>query len=319
VSSIHLRRAVAVVTGAMLAAMLIGPATVTAAQPGWAFTNPKLLPDAVSPGASAGYSFTIHNGGTSNISQLFLTDSVKAPPTYFFNSRGTVCQLSPSLFCSFGALNAGADINVVIAYATPTTGSVFEVTFQLNSNGATFSDRGNNSHGDSLNSTPGLFATALNSNKNFAGRFDLDGTDVATDQDLSKKNPQASTVTPPASNIGVSVEDGLATFGGTGTDPCGTSGVLQCIGDWARLNVDNGSSGPVKVTLLLYGPSVTNAANTGNIKLWHEGSSPNPITTVCSATTLPTGSGECITVTKVGNNFKIVGWLNHNGYVRGGI
>jgi hypothetical protein len=319
VSSIHLRRAVAVVTGAMLAAMLIGPATVTAAQPGWEFLNPKLLPDTVSPGASAGYSIRIHNGGTSNISQLYLTDSVNATPTYFFNSRGTVCQLSPRLLCSFGALNAGAFIDVTVAYATPTTGSSFDVTFQLNSNGATFSDRGNNSHGDTLNS--GKLTTALSGDKNFAGAFSLDLTDVSTNADLSKKNPQASTVTPPVSKIPVTVQDGLVTYGGTGVDPCGSSGVLQCIGDWARLTVSDGTIGPVKVTIMLYGPSVTNDANTGNIKLFHEGSDPNPIQTACGPLTLPatlTGP-ECITVTKVGNNFKIVGWLNHNGYVRGGI
>ena len=278
-SSIHLRRAVAVVTGAMLAAMLIGPATVSAAQPGWEFTNLALLPSAVSPGSSAGYSFTIHNGGSSNISHLYLTDSVNAAPTYFVNSRGTVCQQSPTLFCSFGALNSGDSIDVTVAYATPTSGSAFDVTFQLNSNGATFSDRGGNSHGDSLNS-PKL-TTALSSNKNFAGAFSLDTTDVATDPSLSKQNPQSSAVTPPVSKIPVTVEDGLVTFGGAGTDPCGTATLAHCIGDWARLNVDNGAAGPVKVTIMLYGKSVPNAATTSNIKLFHEGSSPNPITTQC--------------------------------------
>ena len=301
----------------MLAVMLIGPATVSAAQPGWQFTNIALLPSAVSPGSSAGYSFTIHNGGTSNISQLFLTDSVKAPTTYVVNSRGTVCQLSPTLFCSFGALNAGADIDVTVAYATPTSGSSFDVTFQLNSNGASFNDKGGNSHGDTLSSDK--LSTVLSPDKNFAGQFSLDGTDVANGQDLSKKNPQATTVTPPVSKIPVTVEDGLVTFPGTGADPCGTASLPHCIGDWARVNVDNGAVGPVKVTLMLYGPSVPNGATTDNIKLWHEGSSPNPITTQCTALTLPTAGGaECITVTKVGNNFKIIGWLNHNLTIRGG-
>jgi hypothetical protein len=317
VSSIHLRRAVAVVTGAMLAAMLIGPATVSAAQAGWEFTNVALLPSAVSPGSSAGYSFTIHNGGSSNISHLYLTDSVNAAPTYFVNSRNTVCQQSPTLFCSFGALNAGDSIDVTVAYATPTSGSAFDVTFQLNSNGATFSDRGGNSHGDSLNS-PKL-TTALSTDKDFAGQFSLDGTDVANDQALSKKNQQATTVTPPFSKIPVTVQDGLVTFPGTGADPCGTTSLPHCIGDWARVNVGDGAVGPVKVTLMLYGPNVPNGATTETIKLWHEGSNPNPITTRCDATTLPTAGGaECITVTKVGNNFKIIGWLNHNLTIRGG-
>ena len=168
-------------------------------------------------------------------------------------------------------------------------------------------------------STAPKLTTALSSDKNFAGTFSLDTTDVSTDPNLSKKNPQSSTVTPPVSKIPVTVEDGLVTFGGAGTDPCGTAALAHCIGDWARLNVDNGAAGPVKVTIMLYGKSVPNAATTSNIKLFHEGSSPNPITTQCGATTLPTSGGaECITVTKVGSNFKIVGWLNHNGYIRGG-
>jgi hypothetical protein len=317
VSSIHLRRAVAVVTGAMLAVMLIGPATVSAAQPGWEFQNVALLPDAVSPGSSAGYTFRIHNGGSSNISHLFLADSVNAAPTYFVNSRGTVCQQSPTLLCSFGALNSGASIDVTVAYATPSSGSAFDVTFQLNSNGSTFSDKGGNSHGDTLSSNK--LSTALSANKNFAGRFAIDTTDVATDTALSKQNPQASSVTPPVSKIPVTVEDGLATFGGSGADPCGTAALAHCIGDWARLNVNDGNASPVKVTILLYGASLPKGATVSTIKLWHEGSSPNPITTACSASTLPTAGGaECITVTQVGKNFQVVGWLNHNGYIRGG-
>jgi hypothetical protein len=314
VSSIHLRRAVAVVTGAMLAVILIGPAAVTAATPGWEFTNVKYLPDTVTPGASAGYSFTIHNRGTSNIPQLFFTDSVTATPTYFVNSRDTVCQQSPTLFCSFGALNAGDSIDVTVAYATPTDANTFVATFQLNANGLSFNDKGNNSRGDTLSLK---LTTALNAAKNFAGRFALDTTDVATDPNLSKNNPQASTVTPPFSKIPVTVEDGLVSF--PGTDPCGTASLPHCIGDWARVNVDNGAAGPIKVSLMLYGPSVPNGATIDNIKLFHDGSDPNPITTRCDATTLPTtGGAECITVTKVGGNFKIVAWLNHNNYLRGG-
>jgi hypothetical protein len=297
--------------------MLIGPATVSAAQPGWEFQNVALLPDSVSPGSSAGYTFRIHNGGSSNISHLYLTDSVNAAPTYFVNSRNTVCQQSPTLFCSFGALNSGDSIDVTVAYATPGSGSTFAVTFQLNSNGSTFSDKGGNSHGDTLSSNQ--LSTALNAGKNFAGKFSLDTTDVATDPSLSRKNPQSSAVTPPFSKIPVTVEDGLVTYGGNGTDPCGTAGLPHCIGDWARVRVADGTAGPIKVTLMLYGPSVPSGATTGNIKLFHDGSDPNPITTPCSASTLPTtGGAECITVTKVGGNFKIVGWLNHNNYIRGG-
>ena len=117
-SSIHLRRAVAVVTGAMLAAMLIGPATVSAAHPAGSSRTSRSCRRRRQPGLERRVSFTIHNGGSSNISHLYLTDSVNAAPTFFVNSRGTVCQQSPTLSCSFGALNSGASIDVTVAYAT---------------------------------------------------------------------------------------------------------------------------------------------------------------------------------------------------------
>ena len=313
-SSHRLRRIATVVSTALLALMLIGPGAVLAAPPGWLFENMANLPVTVSPGADAGYTFRIRNGGKSNIAQLYLTDSVVASPTYLLSSRSG-CQTSPVLKCAFGALNAGDSIDITVAYATPSSGTAFPVTFQLNTTGATFSDKGGNSHGDTLDLAR---STALDGSKNFAGGFVRTTSAISTDASLSKKNPQSSNVTPPVIDIPVTIEDGITTFPGSGTTPCGTIAAPHCIGDWAKLNVNDAKTGPVKVILLLYGPSVPNGATVDNITLWHEGSTPNPITTRCGGTTLPIAGGqECITVTKVGNNFQILAWLAHNGSIRG--
>ena len=136
---------------------------------------------------------------------------------------------------------------------------------------------------------------------------------------LSKQNPQSSTVTPPVSKIPVTVEDGLVTFGGAGTDPCGTAALAHCIGDWARLNVDNGAAGPVKVTHHALRAERPERRDHQQHQAVPRGQQPEPDhDPVQRVDPAHPGGAECITVTKVGSNFKIVGWLNHNGYIRGG-
>jgi hypothetical protein len=307
------RRLATVATAALLGTMLLGIGTATAATPGWEFINNDTLPTAVTPGADAGYHFTIHNNGKSNISQLYLTTDVNAAPSYLLTSRGTaVCQQSPKLLCAFGALNAGATIDVTVAYTTPTSASAFGVIFQINGTGVSFQDA-HHSHGDTL-SDP--FSTTLSSDPDFAGGFQIaNGTTYTNNTVLGRKNIQSSAATSQALAVPVTIQDNLPGFPGTGTDPCAT---LHCIGDWTSVHVGNGNQGPVKVTLILYGKSVPNGATVNNIGLWHEGSTPNPITLRCSATTLPTvGGAECVTVTLVGGNYQIVAWLIHNGGIRG--
>jgi hypothetical protein len=309
-----MRRLATVATAALLGTMLLGTATVSASTPGWAFQNQLALPTSVTPGADAGYSFTIANTGKSNISQLYLTDSVNAAPSYFSNSRNTVCQQSPTLLCAFGALNAGDHIDVVIAYTTPTVGSTFAPIFQINGTGVSFTDA-NHSHGDTKSTT---ITTSLNANAHFAGGFQIaDGTTYTTTPTLGRKSPQSSAASSSELLVPVTIEDGLTTFPGTGTDPCTT---LNCLGDWASIHVGNGNQGPVKVTLVLFGKSVPNGATVDNIGFWHEGSLTNPITLPCSdASSIPSGgSNECVTVTLLGNgNYQIVAWLVHNGGGRG--
>jgi hypothetical protein len=305
-----LRRLVTVASSAILVLMLLGAGIATASTPGWAFTNTATLPATVTPGADAGFQFDIVNQGKSNISQLYLTTSDNAVPSYFSNSRGTVCQLSPTLFCAFGALNAGDSIHVLIAYTTPTLGSSFGIIFQINGTGVSFTDP-HRSHGDTL-SQP--FTTALSADPNFAGGFQIkDGTTYTTNNVLSKRNDQSSAATSGALLVPVTIQDGLTTPPDGATDPCAT---LHCIGDWTALQVGNGTDGPVKVTLVLYGKSVPNGATVDNIGLWHQ----NTLVSLrCSdPSSIPNGgTNECVTVTLVGINFQIVAWLLHNGGLHG--
>jgi hypothetical protein len=304
------RRLATVVSSALLGLLLLGTSGVTASTPGWEFINIATLPATVSPGADAGYQFTIHNGGKSNISQLYLTTSVNAVPSYFSSDRRTVCQLSPTLFCAFGALNAGDSIVVLVAYTTPTSGSSFNVTFQINGTGVSFTDP-HKSHGDTLSQS---FTTTLSSSADFAGGFQIsDGTTYTDSGALSKKNDQQSSASSSFLLVPVTIQDGLTSAPDGATDPCGT---LNCIGDWTSVHVGNGNQGPVKVTILLYGKSVPNGATVDNIGLWHQDTL---ITLRCSDSSSiqnagPTGN-ECVTVTLVGSNFRIVAWLLHNGGV----
>lgn len=318
-SLFRIRRLVSVASAAVLALMLLGPGTVSATVAPFEFTNFASLPSTVSPGADAGYQFTIHNKSTStNISQLFLNAKDSGVPTFVWNDRGITCQTSPYLSCAFGALNAGAEIKVVVAYDTTGFSSPFSVTFNLDSVGGATKDP-HQSHGDSVSKT---LTTAINNGINFKGAFETTPEELSTvgidGVGLSKRNAQASSILPPSGSAfgnyqPVTVEENVAA---PTDDPCAT---LNCIGDWSFVRVGDGTVGPVKVSILLYGPSVPGQATVDTIGLWHEGSSPNPIMLRCSdPSSIPSGgSNECVTVTKQGNNILIVAWLLHNGGYRG--
>ena len=70
---------------------------------------------------------------------------------------------------------------------------------------------------------------------------------------------------------------------------------------------------------MVWGGAVPGGVAAGDIFLLHtrDNGTTYAITTVCDSVTAPTNA-ECIKVTKVGNNFKIVAWLFSNGNLRGG-
>jgi hypothetical protein len=90
----RLGRISAVITvGALLGASAIAAGPAAAKTPGWTIDTVQNLPETVGQNAVAGYSFTIRNTGSSNISSIYLTDSVVAAPAFISNSRGTTCTV----------------------------------------------------------------------------------------------------------------------------------------------------------------------------------------------------------------------------------
>jgi uncharacterized protein DUF11 len=233
------------VSSILAGAMLLSVAGVAVASPPNWDMQVTLLPSSVTPGAPAGYHVTIHNGGASNISALYLVDDNPATPVYLVSDRPGTCgetgSTPPSgpLFCSFGALNAFDSVSITVAYTTPTTGTSTNITFQANTTGSTFSDGlKNRSHGDQLTLK---VTTALSSNKNFAGTFStVTGTSVGDSDTLSGNNKQSTKVNGIPAGVGATVEDGTGTTGS-----CTTTDTIDCsklFGEWSVVNV--GTGGP---------------------------------------------------------------------------
>lgn len=313
----RLGRFVTVITTAAVAMMVLGVGAVSAAPPRWTMTVDK-LPGVVSPGADAGYRVTVTNLGPSNISQLFLTSDQTAQPSYISAPSQGSCAPTGRLFCSFGALVAGASVVVTVAYETPTTGNAFGVVFQANSNGATFSDTKKRSHGDTLEPDPRVTSTVLNASPHFAGGFAVDATTYANDQDVKRQNPQATTITGFSSLVPVTIEDGI-----TSGVPCTIAACANTYGQWSKLNVNDGATfaQPFKVTLLIWGGAVPSGVGVDDVVILHttdEGTT-YVIDTQCDPATGTPTNAECINVSKVGNNFRIEVWLLRNGSIRGGI
>ena len=308
-----IRRFVSLLSVGLLAAIAIGVGPATAATPGWKFINPQKLPDTVSQNAVAGYSFTILNDGSSNISKLFLTDSYVGKTAFFWNSRGTVCQTDPDLRCDFGALVPGDTIDVKVAYRVGT--GDFSTTFRLDSSGDPPGK--NRSHGDTL---PLPLTTDVVNDADFAGTFTMDTATISDNQVLGRNNKQATSIDPPEAFIPVTIADDI--------DPddvaCTVDECATAFAEWSQLSVAGGKSyepALFKVTLFIWGGAVPGGASPDEIVVLHttDLGTTDVISEACSPSTGTPTNGECLTVTKVGSNYKIVVWLFQNGFIRGGI
>lgn len=284
--------------------------SASAAPPRWEM-HVVNLPATAANEYGAGYQVTITNNGPSNISTLFLVTKIQDSPGVLTTTQGT-CSTPNSgpLFCNFGALRAGESLTVIAGYTTPASGSSFDPVFQANSNGVSFTDP-KRSHGDTLqdpNETP----TVLTKNTNFAGGFALNRNDVTTADDIGKKNVQSTTVTPPTVGVITTAQDGLPADAFTCT---GCSKTL--FGDWSRVTMGHGESFAdlFPVTLLVYGKALPDDATQDTIDLVHvlDNGTTEILSTRCAAT--PTLN--CVTVTPVGSNYKITGWVDENGGFKG--
>jgi hypothetical protein len=300
------------VTALVSSFVVASAGSASASTPRWSM---KVLdrPSVVQNGSNAGYQVTISNAGPSNISTLFLVTKIQDSPTYVTTTQGTCSAPGTGpLRCDFGAVNAGASVTVVVAFATPLTGTSFDPVFQANSNGATFSDGRGTSHGDTLQD-PSETPTTLTKDINFAGGFDVDQSPVGNNADLSKNNVQATTVVPPVAAIVSTVQDGLP----GNAFSCTVCTGKTLFGEWSRVTVGDGQQfgNLFPITVLVYGKAVPNQTTLDQINLVHvldDGTS-TILSERCGVTPTP----DCVTVTQVGSNVRITAWVTQNGGVRG--
>jgi hypothetical protein len=252
----------AAVASAVVVATTMFAGVASASPPNWSMTVTK-LPNAVSPGAPAGYQIDITNNGPSNIPTLFLVDQLSVPnagetPVYLESSRAGACgptnpPIGP-LNCEWAPLNAGESVQVIVAYDTLTTGTSFTVSFQLNTNGFTFSDSKNRSHGDLLTVAA---TTALSNNKNFGGFFStITDTGVGNSDQLSGNNKQSTRIDDLPAGLAGTVQDGSIT-----SDACIPGLGIDCtklVGETSVVTVGNG--GDVNFTITIHFKNVTPTA-----------------------------------------------------------
>jgi hypothetical protein len=228
----------------LIAGMFAG--TAQAAQANWAMTITNESPN-IASGGFAGFTVTIVNNGPSNIAQLFYVDSPSGAAANVTDPR---CVLSPDFACTFGSLPAGGSITFTVAYG-PITASTFAYRGEINANGATFSDKGKNSHGDSLFfpplSDPALSSTIC-STIHCGGGFQFNaGGNVSNSTNLQKNtNKQSTQIFGIAALKGAYVEDGpgvQAKYADVCANPnfhCGSAGA----GEWSVIVYDNGKPQP---------------------------------------------------------------------------
>jgi len=304
-----------------------GPAS--AAAPNWKMTV-VTLPDTVRSGANAGYEVTIQNNGTSNISALYLRSTGKGL-SYTDNS---LCSAAgdTTLYCSFGALAAGGHVTIVVAFTA--TGSSFVPGFYANTTGATLSDKGKNSHGDSLfatdaNGNPVTPTTTVSSSKDFGGGFVL-GTDGVSTDPVGGNNNQQTTLNPPGQDLVTTVQDGP---GNTQTLGNGTVVTFNCpagntcIGDWSRIFVRSVANfgdttesftTAFKVVLTLKASLVSNASSLQLVHITDDGVT-HTYSQANSCGTFPnlTNVDNCLDVKKTGNTYTLTTWVTQNGGMKG--
>lgn len=323
----RLGRSATILSTAIMASMLVGVGSASAANPTWSVSFDR-LPNTVAPGNDAGWFVTVTNDGPSNINDLNISITSEETgdlPSYFvgmdLSSGGTEsCSTATgALVCNVGTLVDDGTVTFIVAFSVPAgeTGT-FDLNIGLRAGtGDTETDGPGKSRGDKVTFTN---STPISQSSNFDGGFSVDDFTYQTNQSIGRRNVQASTVENVGGNIGVTVEDGIT----NGVD-CATVASRTCIGEWTALNVGDGSNfgTPFKVTLLISGSAVPGNPSASSIVLVHEldggsvevlGDSPDER----CASEGDSASAECIFVTKVGNNYKLVAWLFQNGNLRGG-
>jgi hypothetical protein len=329
-----IRRLIGVTTAAVLLLAALGVAPVSAALPSWDVEFvPR--PAMVAPGNNAGWDVQVWNDGPSNINDLRVTiDSTSTTASYSYftgivtaaGSDATCTTAAGATTCLVGTLPAYTHLDFTVAFpvAESYAQGSFNLTVSLRAGtGDTTSDGPKKkSRGDDQD-----FPTSVvvNDDENFDGGFVFGDLGFATTGSLGRNNKQTSAVDVPDLRVTVNIEDEIT------DELCTTADDPLCanqIGEWTRLTVP-GSTGYLKLTLNIWGGSVPGGTGADDIFLIHVldngdvevlGDDPvNQPNEICADPNTAPTSGECIYVTKVGSNFRIVAWLLKNGSLRGGI
>jgi hypothetical protein len=290
-----------------------------AANPGW---NASVVasPGTVSSGDTVGFVVTFTNGGSSNISQLYVNmpTPTGAAFTEVLKPASVACTPpagSTPLMCSYGAVNAGTTVVLTVVYTSPATTGLLSATANFNTTGATGSDRGGNSHGDTLSKTGSV---TLSTSRDFAGRFvDTEGqTTVFNDPTLGNKNKQSTSATINVTKVPVTVEDGFAPSCIAGSTICPTTSFGQA----SELFIANGQSfgAPFKVVINLYHPGVSASEVHGVYHSFTNALGVQQDENITAPCTGDPSAIQCFTATDIGNqNVRIIIWLLHNGKING--
>jgi hypothetical protein len=304
-------------TAGSLALALLGVGSVAARNPAWTVSFTK-LPPTVAAGREAGWAVTVTNNGPSNINDLniSLTSEVDGQlPAYLsdlvLSSGGTEsCSTSTGeMVCNVGTLSDDATVQFTVAFHVPSgTSGSFDLNVNLRAGTGDTGSDGGNSRGDTKTFTS---STGIGSGNNFDGGFTLGGATFQTTGNLGRNNKQTTALDTTDLHIPVTVTDGLNSY------PC-TACTSNQVGEWSVLEVNNGISGPIKVTILIWGGSVPGGVSASDLYLIHADGSGgyNVVDQLCDATH---SNADCLAgePVKVGNNYKIVAWLTHNGGMRG--
>jgi Domain of unknown function DUF11 len=292
----QLRRLASVASAALLALTLLGVGTASAATPTWSSTATS-IPGSVTPGKYALYHVTVTNSGTSNISQLFLEDNVGFAAYSATPSTGS-CVVSPTLLCNLGALNAGPTTDTIdVVYQTPTSGSsctapgvtgsdCFNIDFQFNTSGNTFSDTKHRSHGDNLD-TP--VSTHLDGSADFAGGYVVFGGSSFSTQ---TGDVQSTTVNALGTGFPVTVQESSLT-----ASPCsGDTGTP--VGQVVTLHIKGGDtfSSDFLTTITIKTSALPDETVLSDISLCHQydnQSTPPALLPVCATDAAPAGQSAC--------------------------
>jgi hypothetical protein len=325
-------------SGAILAAALFIvaalPGLATAANPSWSIKIVKLPPSVVS-GQDAGYRVTVANAGPSNINGLSLSTNINDPVTYFSGltsfATGPASCLSANVkfTCNLGTMNAGQSTTFTIAYKTSGSGT-FDMTVSVrSSSGDTGSDGKGQSRGDALSVTA---KTGLDSG-NFAGGYFQANTTLQTNPNLGRNNKQSTSLVGFAASAGtpydVMIRDGSTSLPTDPTDPnyglvCDNPVCSSLTSEWSLINLQEGQTQatPFHVTLVVDGsliPGGTSESDIVLVHVWLDAAGVSHTDVIgasgarCTPSTGTPTNPECITVSKVGPNWKVDAWLFHNG------